>query len=119
MTKRVGRTRRLPVVDEQARISKRKVETGRVRISTRLRERQQPIRPELLQEDVVVTRVKVGRCVETEPSIREEGGVLVVPVFEEVLVKRVLLHEELHIVRKRRVEETKDVVTLRSQDVAV
>jgi len=95
------------------------VETGRVRVSTRTEERQQPIREELFREEVEVERVRIDRFSDTEPQMRQDGDVLIVPVFEEVLVKRILVREELRITRKRRVDEVQELVTLKHQNVVV
>jgi len=119
MAQRNGRKPTLPVAKESLRVGKRKVETGRVRVSTRTEERQQPIREELLREEVEVERVRIDRFSDTEPQMRQDGDVLIVPVFEEVLVKRILVREELRITRKRRVDEVEDLVTLKHQKVVV
>jgi len=119
MAQRNGRKQTLPVADERLRVGKRKVETGRVRVSTRTEERQQPIREELLREEVAVERVRIDRFSDTEPQMRQDGDVLIVPVFEEVLVKRILVREELRITRKRRVDKVEELVTLKHQNVVV
>ena len=119
MAQRNGRKQTLPVGEERLRVGKRKVETGRVRVSTRTEERQQPIREELLREEVAVERVRIDRFSDTEPQMRQDGDVLIVPVFEEVLVKRILVREELRITRKRRVDKVGELVTLKHQNVVV
>jgi uncharacterized protein (TIGR02271 family) len=119
MAQRNGRKQTLPVAEERLRVGKRKVETGRVRVSTRTEERQQPIREELLREEVAVERVRIDRFSDTEPQMRQDGDVLIVPVFEEVLVKRILVREELRITRKRRVDKVEELVTLKHQNVVV
>lgn len=90
-----------------------------MRVNVRTQERQQPIRAELLREEVVVERVRVERFAETEPEMRQEGDVLIVPVFEEVLVKRILVREELHIRRKRLVTELDETVSLKRQEAII
>jgi uncharacterized protein (TIGR02271 family) len=119
MAQRNGRKQTLPVAEERLRVGKRKVETGRVRVSTRTEERQQAIREELLREEVAIERVRIDRFSDTEPQMRQDGDVLIVPVFEEVLVKRILVREELRITRKRRVDEVEELVTLKRQNVVV
>ncbi|MFL5237513.1 MAG: hypothetical protein ACJ8EL_07905, partial [Rhizomicrobium sp.] len=61
----------------------------------------------------------IDRFSDTEPQMRQDGDVLIVPVFEEVLVKRILVREELRITRKRRVDKVEDLVTLKHQKVVV
>ncbi|HYO80442.1 MAG TPA: DUF2382 domain-containing protein [Bryobacteraceae bacterium] len=57
----------------------------------------------LFTEEAEVKRVSVNRMVTEAPQTRIEGEVTIVPVVEEVLVieKRLLLKEEIHIVRRR------------------
>ena len=119
MIERNGKPQTLPLSEETFRIDKRKVETGRVRVSVRTAERQQPVCVDLLHEEAVVDRVPIECFADAEPAIRQEGDVLVVPVFEEVLVKRIFVREELRISRRRRVEELDDAVTLRRQEAVI
>jgi len=54
-----------------------------------------------------VEHVPIGRMVETAPPVREEDGVTVIPVIEEVVVTetRLVLREELHV---RRIPGTRE-----------
>lgn len=112
---------RIPLYEEALSVGKRTVERGAVRITTRVSEREETVEQALRSESVEVTRVPVGRPVDTVPEPRREGDVLIVPVIEEELVvtKRLVLREELHI-RTRAEERTERVsVTLRSEDAVV
>ena len=119
MAQRSETTKALPVIEERVRVGKRKIETGRVRITTRQRQKSQAVREQLVHEDVEVERVSVNRFAETAPEMRKEGDFLVIPVFEEVLVKRIFVREELRVSRKRNISQVDDVVRLRSQEVVV
>ena len=59
---------------------------------------------ELQQEEVTVERVPRGVPIDVVPSVREEDGVLIIPVVEEQLVvtKRLILKEEIRITRRSR-----------------
>ncbi|WP_205598213.1 DUF2382 domain-containing protein [Caulobacter sp. 17J65-9] len=111
----------LPLVEERVVVSKRPVETGRVRVRTRVRTRDVNIEADLAREDVEVERVPVDRDVDQPPQVRMEGDVLVVPVVEEVVVveKRLRLKEEIRIRRRRRVEHTLTPVTLRRTEAEI
>jgi uncharacterized protein (TIGR02271 family) len=98
-------TRTLSVVEERLNVSTRSVETARVRISKRVVERAHQAEVALTSEHVVVERVEVNRLVDEPEAPRQEGDVLVVPVYEEVLVKRWLLKEELRVTRRSSVEQ--------------
>ena len=112
----------IPLVEEDVSVEKRSVETGRVTISTKIEERRDWIEETLRREDVSVERIPVGRVVtDALPAVREEDGVLIVPLFEEELVieKRLILKEELHIRRNVRMDQVREPVTIRSQRAVV
>lgn len=111
----------LPLVEEEARIEKRLVSTGKVRIRTLVETVEENVQGDLETEEVEVTRVPVDRVVTEAPQVRTEGEVTIVPVLEEVLFveKRLVLKEELHI-RRHVTTETVDVpVTLRRERASV
>lgn len=111
----------IPVVEETATVGKRQVVTGRVRVRTVTDTVDELAHTTVQREDVEVTRVPIGRVVETAPAIRTDGDVTIVPVVEEVLVveKRLLLKEELHIRRRVETETVEVPVTLRKQRAIV
>jgi uncharacterized protein (TIGR02271 family) len=112
---------RLPLHEEVLSVGKRTVEGDRVRIATRVVEREQTVEQDLDSDEVEVVRVPVGRPVDAVPDTRREGDVLIVPVVEEELVvtRRLVLKEELHI-RKRTTTRTERVTaTLRAQQAVV
>src|SRR4051812_30734258 len=77
----------IPVVEETARIEKRAVEKGRVRVSTHTDTAEQVLRETLRGDAVGVTRVPINRTIaegEPAPQVRDEGGVTIIPVLEEV-----------------------------------
>src|ERR671927_206101 len=111
----------IPLVEEQVSIAKHTVQTGRVRIRTVVDERETLVREELAREEATVERVPIDREVTEVPEVRQEGDVLIVPVVEEVLVveKRLVLKEELHIRKKRQIEQVEQPVTVRSTRAVV
>ena len=115
------RPERLALVEERLEIGKRQVERGRVVVRTRVDTREEIAEAELRQEEVSVERVSVGRPVETPPPVREEDGVLIVPVLEEQLVvtTRLVLKEEIRITKRSRTEHVREPVTLRSERAEV
>jgi stress response protein YsnF len=107
---------RVPIIEESAVIGKRAVETGRVRVRTHTDERDELLRDLLTREDVRVERVPIGRQIDEIPPLREEGDVTIIPIVDEIAVveKRLVLREELHIVRVRTIEPVEQRVRLRS-----
>jgi uncharacterized protein (TIGR02271 family) len=111
----------VPVLMEELEVQKRVIETGKVRITTQVHEREALVDEPLWREEVEVTHVPIQRVVDAPLPIREEHGTLIVPILEEVLVveKRLMLKEEIHI-RTHRVETRQpQQVTLRREEVSV
>jgi stress response protein YsnF len=111
----------IPIVQEEAHVSKRAVATQQVRVSTTTEEQEVLVRETLRREQVDVTRVSIGREVTEVPAVRTEGDVTIVPVFEERLVveKRLFLVEELHVRRTASVDAVELPTTLRRTRVEV
>ncbi|MCC2978010.1 YsnF/AvaK domain-containing protein [Sphingomonas sp. PL-96] len=111
----------IPIVQEEAHVSKRVVATEKVRVSTTAEEQEVLVRETLRREQVDVTRVPIGREVTEVPATRTEGDVTIVPVFEERLVveKRLFLVEELHVRRTVIVDPVELPTTLRRTRVEV
>ena len=109
------------MTEETASVSKRRVTTGKVRIQTLSEEREENVSASLESDAVEVTRVPVDRVVDTVPAIRTEGNVTIIPIMEEVMVveKKLVLKEELHIVRRKETETVDVPITLRRQRVVV
>ena len=111
----------IPIVEEELRLDKREVVTGRVRVRTVVEVVEEMAQASLDEETVEVTRVPIDRVVDEAPAIRTENDVTIVPVLEEVLVveKRLVLKEELHIRRQTRSEDVQIPVQLRKQRAVV
>jgi uncharacterized protein (TIGR02271 family) len=120
----LGESVTLPLIAETARIDKRVVETGRVRVSTHTETADQVLRETLRSDRVGVTRVPINRTLaesETPPVVREENGVTIIPVLEEILVveKRLVLREEVHVRQTTAGEDVEMPVTLRKQHAVI
>lgn len=115
----------LPLIEEALRIGKRKVETGRVRISVGTEQEDRVVRETLRSERAGVERVAIGRELaegEAVPVVRRDpDGALVVPILEEILVieRRLVLREELRLLVSATEEAVEETVTLRRQRVVV
>ena len=111
----------LPVVDEQLVVGKRTVETGAVQVRKRIERRVRTVEAPLIQEAVEVRRVPVNKEVGEMPRIVETGDEIVIPVVEEELVvsRRLILKEEVHLIRRRTATRTRQEVTLTSEKAEV
>lgn len=116
--KQEAESRTIPVIQEEASVSRKTEETGkalRVRIESHEEKELVPVTE--IVEEVSIERVPVNRYVEERTEAREEGDVVIVPVFETVSVveRRLLLKEEVRIVRRRREIRREEEVVLRKE----
>jgi uncharacterized protein (TIGR02271 family) len=111
----------LQVLAEELSVSKETVETGRVRVATRTREREALVDEDLACERVEIERVPVGVRIDAVPEQRQEGDTTIIPVVEEVLFveRRLVLKEEVRIRRVRTTDHHKETVMLRYQEAVV
>ena len=111
----------IPLAEERVTVTKREVETGRLRIEVSVEERQDALPVELSHDEVEVVRVPVNKAVSHLPSVRLEGSTTIIPVVEEVVVveKRLILVEEIHVRRKSVREDRQIPVVLRSERVHI
>jgi stress response protein YsnF len=85
--------------EETVRVDKVQRETGRVRVSVTTDSVEDYVSETLQSKAARVERVEIGKEVSTPPQMREENGVFIIPVLEEVLVveKRLFLKEEIRL----------------------
>ena len=93
----------IPVVEEEVVAGAKAVKTGSVRVDKHVEKRIRKVEAPLLHEDVEVRRIPVNRVVNEAPPIRKKGDTVIVPVVEEELIvtKRLVLKEEVHLIKKR------------------
>ena len=110
----------LSLAAEAVVVSKR-VRRTLVRASRTTSSRSEAVEVDLKHEQVVVERVPVGRIVDAVPPVRQKGDVTILPVVEEelVVVRRLVLKEEVHIRRVQTTVPHLETVTLREQHVSV
>lgn len=112
----------IPVIEERLRVEKRLEETGTVRISKQVTEYEQPVTIALLKEEIHVERVAINQLIDSPPpALRYEGETMIIPVLKEVAVveKRLMLVEELHIVKRQNQMQETQQVKLRKEDIKV
>jgi uncharacterized protein (TIGR02271 family) len=111
----------VPVLAEELEVQKRRVETGTVRITKVVHERETVVDEPLWRDHVAISRVPMQRVVEGPVPVREENGTTILSVVEEVLVveKRWMLREEIHIRTRRTETHQPQQITLRSEEVQI
>ena len=111
----------VPIVQEELHIGKQKVETGRVRLTKTVQEREVMVSEPSMQEDIQIERVPVNRWLTEPASVRYEGDIMIIPVMEEVPVveKRLRLKEELRVTKRQITTQRTEAVRLRTEEVQV
>lgn len=109
----------IPIVEERAHIETRDRIVGRVRVRTETRSEDVELLDMLRSSRVEVERVPVDAFVDEAPEMRVEGNVTIIPVLEEVLVRRLVLREEIHVRRIDEEREVRETVTLRTQEAVI
>jgi uncharacterized protein (TIGR02271 family) len=112
----------VPVVEEQLEVAKRQVTTGIVRAHKRVQAREEVVDEPLSREEIAVERVAINQLIEgAAPSERQENGVLIIPVVEEVLVvdKRLMLREEVRVIRRQHEFRQPQRITVRRETVEI
>ncbi len=111
----------VPLHSEELTVAKRRIVTGRARISTMTRQREELVEGLLARERVEIERTPIGKPLEEVPAVREEGDTLVIPVVEEVLMvqRRLVLKEEIRVRRVHETERHQERVKLRRQEAVI
>lgn len=111
----------VPIVSEELRVERRQRETGRVRVTKKVRETSERVDEPIFQERVHIDRVPINRVIDHPVAERHEGDTLIIPVLEETFVveKRLVLKEELHVTKERVEKHKPQKVTLRHEEVSV
>lgn len=110
----------MPIIEERATVQREVVETGRVRLTKTVTEHTETIPLDLRHDQVVVEHVQLNQFLPEgapAPDSRYEGDTLVIPVLREVLVKRLLLVEELRVTRQQFTSSEPQTVTLRHEEI--
>ncbi len=112
----------IPVIVEEIAVSRQQTARGAVRVHKRVETHTATVEAPLTTEEVTVERVPINALVEgAAPQMREEDGVTIIPVLEEVLVveKRLLLREEVRLTRRATTADAPQTVTLRRETVEI
>ena len=111
----------IPVAREEASVARKVVEKGAVCVRTVVREKVELIDEPLMHDEIDVEHVVVNRVVDAPEPPREEGDVLIIPVYEEVLAvqRRWVLKEEVRLRRREVQSRHREEVVLREEEALV
>ena len=111
----------VPVLKEELEVHKERRKIGTVRVSKTVRELEEVVNESLASETADVQRIPMDLVVDTPPQIRTEGDVTIIPVVKEELIitKQLRVVEELRVTRRRSVDEYRENVMIRAEEVTV
>lgn len=111
----------VPIYQERACVSKRRVVTSRVKVSRVTHQSERLLTETLARQQVKIDRIPIGKLIDAVPKIREEGDAIIIPIVEEIPVveHRLVLTEEVWVRRVRSKENHRERVTLRCQKAVV
>ena len=116
---KAGQRTVIPVLAEQVQVDLQCEHTGTVRVRKVVHQVAEPVVAMGYREVVETTRVPVNQVVETAETSRTVGDLLVIPVYEERLVRQLVLVEEIHVRRRREPFEHTVATSLRREEVIV
>ncbi|MBF2086631.1 YsnF/AvaK domain-containing protein [Thermoleptolyngbya sp. C42_A2020_037] len=106
----------IPIMAEEAALTVQQVTRGKVQVHTIFDTVEQVLESPVMREELIVEHIPRNQPIQGDPpQIREENGVQIIPILEEVLVsrKQLLLREEVRISKRRVTESIPQVITLR------
>ena len=109
----------IPVLSEEAQVHVQREHTGTVRVRKVIHQQTEPVSAGGYREVVETTRVPVNQVVEAVEPPKNLGELLVIPVYEERLVRQLVLVEEIHVRRRREPFEHTAATSLRREEVIV
>ena len=111
----------IPVIEEKARVDKKMVEKGKVRVIKKVETEDEKVKIDVKNEEVNVERVPVNEYADTPPEVRYEGDTTIIPVIKEVAVvtKKILVVEEIRVTKKTHVTEEERTIPLKKEKVSV
>jgi len=121
MKRKTENTPSLNILREEANIDKQIVESGKVYIHKKVHETDEEISVPVLHEAVTIKKVPVNKYVDVAPPVHSEGNTTIIPVIKEVLVieKKLLLVEEVHVIKDIIEKNEEHTIPLRKEEIEV
>lgn len=112
---------KIPIIQEQVKVGKKTVQTGKMRIKKKVSEHEELVNTTLQQDEIDVERVPVNKVLDTPPPVRYEGDTMIIPVLKEVAViqKKFMLVEEIHVKKRKVQTEAHQIVVLRKEEIDI
>ena len=111
----------IAAVQEELLVGVKATETGAVRIKKVVHEKMHPIPIQLRSQTVEVRHFAINQPVEKKFGPRQEGDMLIIPVFEYVpiVTMQLTLKEEVHVTTTESTQEVFQNVLLNTEELVV
>jgi uncharacterized protein (TIGR02271 family) len=109
----------IPVLKEEVVVDKETVERGGVIIEKKTETEEISLDMPLLSEEIDIVRIPVNQYIDSYPETKNDGNELIVPVVKEVIIKKLLLVEEIHITKKQKAETRNQKVKIKKDKVII
>ncbi|MCE7064212.1 YsnF/AvaK domain-containing protein [Dyadobacter sp. CY326] len=112
----------IPIIEEQLKVEKKVIEKARYTFDKEVTEEDILLEFPLNQEHISIEKKAINQYVETAPpAVRYEGDTMIISVMREeaVIVKKLMLVEELHITRNTSQEMHSSTHTVRKEELII
>lgn len=112
----------IPIIEEQLRIDKKIIEKARYTFDKEVAEEQVELNIPLNHEHISIEKKEINQYVEVAPpAVRYEGVTMIISVLREeaVVVKKLMLVEELHVTRHSSEEMHSSTHTVRKEKIII
>jgi stress response protein YsnF len=109
----------IPVIEEQVVVGTKRVEKASILIEKKIKTEEVSVDVPLTGQSYDIQRIPKNDYLESIPEIWHEGDTTVIPVVKEVMVKKILLTEEIRITKKIQVTEGTENVSLKKEEVTI
>lgn len=110
----------IPLVHEYIHVDKQTIETGKIQVNKRVIEEDYHTELALNKEEIMVEKKVINQYVDdAPPGVRTDGDTTIISVVREVIVKRLLLVEEIHITKRVTQQQAAVNEILRKEEVTI
>jgi uncharacterized protein (TIGR02271 family) len=112
----------IPIIEEQLKVEKKIIEKARYTFDKEVAEEQVELNLPLNREHITIEKKEFNQYIETAPpAVRYEGDTMIISVIREeaVVVKKLILVEELHVTRHNSEEMHSSTHTVRKEKIVI
>jgi uncharacterized protein (TIGR02271 family) len=91
----------IPVLREEVEVDKRIVERGGVIIEKKTETEEISIDMPLLSDEINIEKISINQYIDSYPETKQDDQEIIIPVVKEVIIKKLLLVEEIHITKNK------------------